>query len=95
MSAYVIVEVDVKDAARYEAYKDMSPPSIAAFGGRFLVRGGSTVLLEGEEAPRRIVVLEFSSMERAKAWHESAEYRAARDLRQAIAATRMFVVETL
>lgn len=93
MSAYVIVEVDVHDAKRYEEYKGLAPSSIAAYGGRYLARGGTTVLLEGDVPPKRMVVIEFSSVERARAWHESREYRPARDLRQATAATRMIVVE--
>jgi uncharacterized protein (DUF1330 family) len=93
MSAYVVVEIDVKDAERYADYKTMVPASLEAYGGRFLVRGGTVESLEGTWEPSRFVILEFDSMERAKRWWDSDEYREARDLRQATADTRMIVVE--
>ena len=93
MSAYVVVEIEVLDAERYEHYKRMVPPSLAAYGGRFVVRGGATEALEGDWAPKRIVILEFPSVERAKAWWGSSEYAEAKALRQATARTRMIVAE--
>ena len=93
MPAYVLVEVEVLDAERYETYKRMVPPSLAAYGGRFLVRGGEAETLEGDWAPGRIVVVEFPSVERAKEWWGSQEYAEAKALRQATARTRMIVVE--
>ena len=93
MSAYVIVQVDVKDPARYEDYKKMVPPSLEKFGGRFIVRGGRTHTLEGDWAPKRFVMVEFPSVEQAKAWWDSPEYRAARDLRWATAESQMIIAE--
>jgi uncharacterized protein (DUF1330 family) len=93
MSAYVIVEIDVDDPVRYEAYKAMVPASIALYGGRFLVRGGAVTPLEGGWAPTRVVVIEFPSVERAKAWYASPEYAAAKALRQATSRGRMIVAE--
>jgi uncharacterized protein (DUF1330 family) len=93
MRAYIIVEVEVREPHRYEDYKRMVPASLALYGGRFLVRGGKAELLEGNEPPKRIVVLEFPSMEKAKAWWSSAEYAEAKALRQATARARMIVVE--
>ena len=93
MSAYVIVQVDVKDPARYEDYKKMVPPSLEKFGGRFLVRGGKTHTLEGGWAPKRFVMVEFPSVEQAKAWWDSPEYRAARDLRWATAESQLIIAE--
>ena len=93
MSAYVVVQVDVKDPVRYEAYKKMVPPSLEKFGGRFLVRGGRTHTLEGGWAPKRFVMVEFPSVEQAKAWWDSPEYRAARDLRWATAQSQMIIAE--
>ena len=95
MSAYVVVEVEVLDAERYETYKRMVPPSLAAYGGRFVVRGGAAETLEGEWSPKRLVIVEFPSAERAKAWWGSPEYAEAKALRQATARTRMIVVEGL
>ena len=93
MSAYVIVQVDVKDPTRYEDYKKMVPPSLEKFGGRFIVRGGKTHTLEGDWAPKRFVMVEFPSVEQAKAWWHSPEYRAARDLRWATAESQMIIAE--
>jgi uncharacterized protein (DUF1330 family) len=93
MAAYVIVEIEVLDSERYEIYRQMVPPSIAAFGGRFVVRGGVAETLEGEWSPKRIIVLEFPSVEQAKAWWASTEYAEAKALRQAVARTDMIVVE--
>ena len=93
MSAYVLVEVEVLDAERYETYKQMVPPSLAAYGGRFIVRGGAAETLEGSWSPKRIVILEFPSVERAKEWWGSSEYAEAKALRQVTARTQMIVVE--
>jgi uncharacterized protein (DUF1330 family) len=93
MSAYVVVEVQVTDPVRYEDYKKMVPPTIAQYGGKFLVRGGAVETLEGGWAPKRIVVLEFPSVARAKEWYESVEYRPARDLRQQTSRGKMILVE--
>jgi uncharacterized protein (DUF1330 family) len=93
MAAYIVVEVEVLDAERYEDYKRMVPPTLASYGGRFIVRGGEAETLEGGWAPKRVVMLEFPSVERAKAWWASEEYAEAKALRQATARTRMIVVE--
>jgi len=93
MAAYVVVQVDVKDPGRYEDYKKMVPPSIEKFGGRFLVRGGKTHTMEGGWAPRRFVLVEFPSVEQAKAWWDSPEYREARDLRWATADSQLIIAE--
>ena len=93
MPAYIVVEVEVEDPVRYEDYKKMVPPSLAAYGGRFLVRGGKVGNLEGEWAPKRLVIAEFPSVDQAKAWWSSPEYAEAKALRQATAKTQMIVVE--
>jgi uncharacterized protein (DUF1330 family) len=71
----------------------MVPPSLAAYGGKFLVRGGRVETLEGDWSPKRFVMVEFPSVERAKAWWDSAGYAGAKALRQATAKTQMIVVE--
>jgi uncharacterized protein (DUF1330 family) len=93
MAAYVIVDVRINDPEVYAEYRRLTPASIAAYGGRFVVRGGASETLEGDWAPERIVVLEFESVARAKAWWSSAEYAPAKALRQQSATTRMIVVE--
>lgn len=93
MPAYIIVDVTIHTAENYEGYKKLTPASIAAYGGRFIVRGGKTQTLEGNWQPGRLVVLEFPSMERAKEWWASKEYAPAKAMRQANAETQMIVVE--
>jgi len=93
MAAYLVVEVEVHDPARYEDYKAMVPPSLEAYGGRFLVRGGKVETLEGDWAPQRFVMVQFPSLEQAKAWWASEGYADAKALRQATATTQMIVVE--
>jgi uncharacterized protein (DUF1330 family) len=91
--AYVIAMVDIKDPVRYETYRQMVTPTIAAFGGRFIVRGGRTDVLEGDWTPRRVVVLEFPSVERAREWWSSEDYAEARAIRQATSEGTLIVVE--
>lgn len=93
MAAYIVVEVDVRDRERYEDYKRLVPPTLAEYGGRFVVRGGAAETLEGDWSPGRIVIVEFPSAEQARAWWGSAEYAPAKALRQATAHTRMILVE--
>jgi len=93
VSAYIIVQVDVKDPVRYEDYKRLVPASLAKYGGRFVVRGGRTETLEGTWSPKRFVMVEFPDVQRAKAWWASAEYAEAKALRQATSHTEMIVVE--
>jgi len=95
MPAYIVVQVEVHDAQRYENYKAMVPPSFAVYGGKFLVRGGKVETLEGDWEPKRFVMVEFPSVEKAKAWWASEEYAEAKALRQATAKTQMIVVEGL
>lgn len=93
MAAYIVVEVDVHDTERYENYKAMVPPSLKAYGGRFLVRGGKVETLEGDWAPKRFVMVQFPSVAAAKSWWASEGYADAKALRQATATTQMIVVE--
>ena len=93
MSAYIVVQVEVTEPAGYDEYKKMVPSSLAAYGGKFVVRGGTCETLEGSWQPKRLVVLEFPSVAKAKQWWASDEYREAKTLRQRTAKTEMIVVE--
>jgi uncharacterized protein (DUF1330 family) len=95
MPAYLVVEVTINDPATYERYKTMAPPTIAQYGGRYLARGGHTEVLEGGWSPTRLVILEFASVERARAWWNSPEYAAAKALRQSCTDTDMVLLEGL
>ncbi|HEX8599931.1 MAG TPA: DUF1330 domain-containing protein [Chloroflexia bacterium] len=93
MAAYVIVEVDVTEPEGYEEYKAPAAATVIASGGRYLVRGGTTEVLEGDWQPRRIVVLQFDSMEQAKAWYNSEDYDPLKAVRQRTTNSRMILVE--
>lgn len=93
MVAYVIVDIDVTDAQDFEEYKRLAQLAVAAYGGRYLARGGKTEALEGGWNPRRLVILEFESLVRARQWYESPEYLAARESRRTSATFRMLVTE--
>jgi uncharacterized protein (DUF1330 family) len=93
MPAYLFVSIEVKDKERYADYVRAVPPSIERYGGRYLARGGRTAQLEGDWEPKRVVILEFPSFERAQAWWASEEYREPKALRQRVAVTHMILVE--
>ena len=93
MSAYIIVDIDVHDPVRYEEYKKLAAPTVTAYGGKYIVRGGKAETLEGAWSPKRLVVLEFPSIAQAKAWLNSPEYSPARKIRHATATNEMIVVE--
>ena len=91
--AYVVVQIAIEDAVAYERYKALAPPSIAAYGGRYLIRGGASELLENSWQPPRFVVLEFPTAASARAWWSSPEYAPAKALRQRCARTEMLLIE--
>lgn len=93
MAAYLIVDMTVKDAVKIEEYRKLAGASVAAHGGRFLVRGGKSEILDGDWAPQRLVVIEFPSMEQAKRWRTSPDYRKACEIRDQAASTRMVLVD--
>jgi uncharacterized protein (DUF1330 family) len=93
MSAYIIVDIEVTDPTRYEQYKRQAQETVEAFGGRYIVRGGTAERLEGGWTPRRLVVLEFPDTDTARAWWSSEAYRPARTLREATANSNMVLVE--
>jgi uncharacterized protein (DUF1330 family) len=93
MPAYVIAEVNVTNPAGYDAYRPLAGASIAQYGGKFLVRGGKTELLEGSPEPARIVVIEFADIDAAKRWYNSPEYQEALKIRLANSTGRVLLVE--
>lgn len=93
MPAYVIAHIDVKDPVKYEDYKKMSPVSIEQYGGKFIARGGKAESLEGTWQPKRLVLLEFPSVEQARKWWASDEYAPAKALRQATSIGDLVVIE--
>jgi uncharacterized protein (DUF1330 family) len=92
MSAYMITKINVTNWDRYREYTNASPGAVAKFGGRFIVRGGETITLEGPEETSRIVVLEFPSLEKAKEFYYSEEYQTAKRIREGAATVLSFAV---
>jgi uncharacterized protein (DUF1330 family) len=93
MSGIIIVDIEVLDPVRYEDYKRLASAAIAAYGGRYLVRGGKSEVLAGDWTPRRLVVLEFDSFDQAKRCFTSPEYAEAKKVRDTCARANMIVVE--
>jgi len=93
MVAYFINDMEVTDPQLLEEYKKLSPPTVAQYGGRFLERGGRCETLEGSWSPKRLVIIEFPSLEQAKAWANSPEYAAAKRLRQRASRSNIVIVE--
>jgi uncharacterized protein (DUF1330 family) len=90
--AYLVAEEDVTDPQAFQNYASKVPPTLAAFGARYFVRGGKTASLEGEP-PKRVVIVAFESMEKARAWYDSPAYQAIRPLRLKASKTRAFLIE--
>jgi uncharacterized protein (DUF1330 family) len=93
MSAYIIVEIEITDPVGYEDYKKQAAATVHNYDGKYIVRGGKTEVLEGDWIPKRIVVLEFPTMKRAKEWLTCEEYREPRKMRHRTAKTNMILVD--
>ena len=91
----MIVDIEITDPAGYEEYKKLAGATFEKYGGKYIVRGGATEVLEGDWKPRRIVMLEFESVQRAKEWLNCEEYREPRKMRHRTAKTKMIVVESV
>lgn len=92
MAAFVVIEIQVNDPAAYAEYAAVASATVKQYGGKYLVRGGKTEALEDGWQPSRFVLLEFPSVEQAKAWWSSPEYSPLKEMRYAAAHSRMFVV---
>jgi uncharacterized protein (DUF1330 family) len=93
MAAYIIADVDVKDAQAFEPYKQPTAASVAQYGGRFIVQSSTHEALEGQWHPTRRVVLEFPNKEAARRWYDSEEYRNAKAIRLRYAVSNLLLVE--
>lgn len=82
MPAYLYGDIEVTDREGYEEYRQKAPPIVAAYGGKYVVRGASADVLEGDVKPARQVILEFPDMDSLLAFYNSPEYRPLKELRQ-------------
>jgi uncharacterized protein (DUF1330 family) len=90
--ALYVAEFEVTDAEGIKPYSQQVEATFKLFSGRYVARSGKTVSLEGE-APKRIVMIAFDSMEQAQAWYDSPAYRAIRPIRHKSATSRVYIVE--
>lgn len=94
MPAFVIVEVDITDPEKYNAYKQLTPATVSAFGGKFVLRGNPVTVLEGEWDHERLVMLQFPTKEKAEAWYNSDGYQHAKSVREGAAKAKFLLVES-
>lgn len=93
MSAYVVVQEDIKDEAMFDQYRKQVMPTISAHGGKFIVRGGKLTVLEGEWPIPRFVILEFPSRQAAETWYRSPEYQKILPLRLKSGTGNLIIVD--
>ena len=94
MPAYLIADIEVTDDALFAQYRQLVPETVAAYGGKYLARGGEAHPLEGDaDLSRRRVIIEFESVERAKAWHASPEYARPKNMRARAANSNVIIVD--
>jgi uncharacterized protein (DUF1330 family) len=93
VAAYLIADIEVTDSDTYDAYRREVPATVAKYGGRFAARGGAVEALEGGWTPKRVVVLEFPTMDALKRWYHSAEYKPLIALRQKASRGNVIAVE--
>jgi uncharacterized protein (DUF1330 family) len=93
--AYFLVEIEVKDPATFQTYASQTTPILTKYGGRYLARGGIVEGMEGAPPAGRIVVVEFPSVDAARGFYNSPEYKAIAEIRKRSATTRAILVEGL
>ncbi len=93
MSAFIIIKIQVQDPSKLKSYQDVAPSIIEKYHGKLIVRGGEVVSLEGPDEKRRIVIIEFPSLNDAKNFYYSDEYEEAIKLRSGIAKFDMIAVD--
>lgn len=94
MPAFVIVEIDISDPVKYNEYKRLTPATVSAFGGKFVLRGNPVTLLEGEWNHERLVMLQFPNKEKATDWYNSEGYQHAKKVREDAAKANFILIET-
>ena len=93
MSAYVVADIDVTNPAAFDEYRALVAPLVAKYGGKYLVRGGAYEKVEGNWAPKRVVIIEFESLERAKEFYYSDDYNPVMDIRKRASISNVLIVE--
>ncbi len=93
MAAYIVADIEVTDPEVYRTYAQQTQATIDKYGGKFIVRGGQAETIEGGWQPRRVVMIEFPSVEQAKTWYNSPEYSAIAGIRHRSTVSRIILVQ--
>jgi uncharacterized protein (DUF1330 family) len=94
MSAFLIVDTEIKNPDKYEEYKKLAKPIAEKYGGTYRARGGEMDVRETDLwTPTRIVIIEFPDMDSARAFVDSDEYAPVKPLRRDNANCTLFIVE--
>ena len=93
MPSYVLGDIEITDPEAYEEYRKLVPPTVAKYGGKYILRGASYEKVEGDWSPKRLVLLEFESVERAKEWYDSPEYSGPKAIRHQAATSNLLIVD--
>ena len=93
MAGYAIIHDDIRDEALFAEFRQRVGATVEAHGGRYLVRGGAIEVMDGDWTPDRLVVIEFDSVEKAKAWLTSPEYTEIKEIRMKAASASVLVAE--
>ena len=93
MTAFIVSDVSVRDADAFQTYRTRAADSIARHGGRYLARGGAVEALEGAWEPRNVIIVEFPSVEQARAWYSSPEYAHALEVRDKALSRNLILVD--
>jgi uncharacterized protein (DUF1330 family) len=92
MAGYIVADVEITDSNEYQKYAQQTAATVERYGGKFLVRGGQPETLEGDWKAKRIVIIEFPSVEQAKTWYDSPEYSAIKGIRHRSAVSNIITV---
>jgi uncharacterized protein (DUF1330 family) len=92
MAGYIVADVEITDSNEYQKYAQQTAATVERYGGKFLVRGGQPETLEGDWKAKRIVIIEFPSVEQAKTWYDSPEYSAIKGIRHRSAVSSILIV---
>ena len=95
MSAYVIFDVEIRDAAQYQDFMSQVKPALEQAGAKYLARGGAHKVYEGGWEPRRIVLLEFPSVAAFESFYNGPVYQGLKSIRDACSSARLVSVEGL
>lgn len=92
MAGYIVADIAITDPDEYQKYAQQTAATLEPYGGKFLVRGGQPETVEGNWKTKRIVIIEFPSVEQAKTWYDSPEYEAIKGIRQRSAVSNILIV---